>query len=111
LRQAKLAIKNKQIVSLYLKKINQEIGYGVYANQSLKKGQIIGEYTGEMISNSDFKKLSEQNKRKDYAWAVGPVRKKTGWFGKIFSFSLNREQVVIDGYALGNETRFVNHSY
>ena len=67
-------------------------GLGIFAGQMFKKGDFIGEYTGEVLN------FEEAEKR-----------------GRVYSnmsvyylFTLNNNN-IIDAYMYGNKTRFINH--
>ncbi|KAI8905831.1 hypothetical protein EDD86DRAFT_248780 [Gorgonomyces haynaldii] len=66
-----------------------ETGYGLYTQQSLKKGEIVGEYIG--IGNK-----GARNKKTDYEWYY-PSKHIPGY------------ELGIDANKFGNYMRFVNH--
>lgn len=76
---------------VYVKWVNDKVGYGVFAARDIKKGEFIVEYTG-LISL----------KSKDTVWAWSyPINGE--FIGYPGGFSLDATDV-------GNEARFVNHS-
>merc|ERR1719320_695394 len=77
----------------YLKKISDQMGYGLFARHTIPVGTIIGQYTGELISMQEYDKRLKK------------VRKEGGR-NYFFATCLNR---VIDAGAMGNHTRFINH--
>jgi hypothetical protein len=79
---------------VYLAKVNDQIGHGLFANQPIYVGDIIGEYTG----------VVEPSKGNDEA-AKNPYlyRYLTGGDGK-------QERYEINAREKGNYTRFINHS-
>lgn len=83
------AINNHYEALVSIAFINDDVGYGVFAEQDIKKGQMIGEYTGIV------KKVNFSNKPQDYdyAWGFPPPTKG-----------------IIDAKDAGNFTRFINHS-
>lgn len=84
---------------VYLKYINEQIGYGVYADAPIKENDIVGEYTGQLI---------------DQEAAVQLPHEKTSYFmasGNFYPGYNYPEEFYIDAAKAGNFTRFVNHSY
>ncbi|MBA3816037.1 MAG: SET domain-containing protein-lysine N-methyltransferase [Parachlamydiaceae bacterium] len=72
--------------------VSDDVGYGLFAEQNMVKGDFIGEYTGELRMLSRWR--SDQN---GYC-----LHYHTKWW------SLN--YYVIDAMLLGNLMRFINHS-
>lgn len=109
------------IAPLYLTHINKEIGYGVFADENIEQGQMIGEYTAVVRDSDKFN--GEQNMKEGaYSFNYGSRYKApasawrqylsdwSSWFG--YGRSDSPEQyLILDAYEIGNETRFVNHSY
>lgn len=92
-------IENCLMAPLYIKKIDDTIGYGVFAAKDICKDDFIGEYTG-VVQIAD--KFCDDNENvsgyeTDYTWYYldeiegGP-------------------DLEINGRLEGNETRFINHS-
>jgi len=92
-------IENSLMAPLYIKKIDDTIGYGVFAAADISKDDFIGEYSG-VVQIAD--KLCDDNEdisgyETDYTWYYldeiegGP-------------------DLEINGRLEGNETRFINHS-
>jgi len=73
--------------------VSDKVGYGVFAEAPIKKGQMIGEYTG-VIKDSIFVKDTM------YSW-IYPLKEDE--FG-------NPVKVELDAKYEGNEMRYVNHS-
>lgn len=71
--------------------INEEIGFGVFANRTIKKGEFIGEYTGVVKRCRFFHKNVN-----DYCFHY-----------PIYNLLINVH--TIDAEKKGNETRFINH--
>ncbi|PVU92727.1 hypothetical protein BB561_003651 [Smittium simulii] len=70
-------------------------GYGIYAEENIKSGQFIIEYTGEMVSMSDF--ITRTHKYTE--------------IGQIHHYFMSVDQhQVIDATLKGNAARFINHS-
>ena len=76
---------------MVIRYINDTIGYGLFANRTFKEGQLVGEYTGEVTVSYFYKKPPPG----DY------VLGKRGFLYNVF----------IDASKMGNQTRFINHSY
>lgn len=74
-----------------LKWINQEVGYGLYAQTDLAQGTFIGEYTGLVCHNNPYYKMS------NYCFNYPIVKSKN--------------TLSIDAEPYGNLTRFINHSF
>jgi len=84
---------------LYIKKIDDTLGYGVFAAENINKGDFIGEYTG-VVQIAD--KLSEEEDEisgyeTDYTWYYLDELE-------------NGPDLEINGRLEGNEMRFINHS-
>jgi len=77
----------------YLKKIDEQSGYGLFAKHAIPANTVIGEYTGELISREEFEKRQKE-------------LKKTGASNYFFS---TYSSMTIDAGAMGNHTRFLNH--
>jgi len=78
--------------SFQLRKV-ENFGLGLFAKHSIKKGSVIGEYTGELITKDEqFKRhiVNRQNNLTNYVYETGT-------------------EFVIDAGAMGNHTRFINH--
>ncbi|WVW81896.1 hypothetical protein I302_103895 [Kwoniella bestiolae CBS 10118] len=71
--------------------ISQVSGYGVFADEAIPKGRIIGEYIGEVISKLEGNRRDEINHQ----------------IGRQYIFTLNGES-DIDAGNYGNITRFIN---
>jgi len=79
--------------SFYLKKV-EKLGHGLFARHFINKGSIIGEYTGELIDNEEFKKRFLKYKKEGLT---------------IYIYDTCME-ISVDGGPMGNHTRFINHS-
>ena len=80
------------IASVFIKKVNERVGYGVFANEDLRPNTFVGEYTGKIVDSKDH-------------------RTTTYLFDYPVTCSTNPNcQYVIDAQLAGNETRFVNDS-
>jgi len=76
----------------YLKK-TPIMGLGLFAKDKIRRGTLIGEYTGEMITQS------EADKREELYDELGLV-----------SYTFEVGWMVIDAGPMGNHCRFINHS-
>ncbi|CAO4383783.1 unnamed protein product [Caenorhabditis nigoni] len=68
-------------------------GFGVFAKRDIKKGEIVGEYTGEQISENE----AERRDLVDH-------------YGTSYIYHLPYSIGALDSARAGNETRFINHS-
>ncbi|XP_061462753.1 histone-lysine N-methyltransferase ASH1L isoform X2 [Rhineura floridana] len=72
----------------------EEKGWGIRTKESLKSGQFIIEYLGEVVSEQEFRNrmIEQYHNHSDH-------------------YCLNLDSgMVIDSYRMGNEARFINHS-
>jgi len=83
--------------SFYLKRV-ENLGLGLFAKHGIPKGQCVGEYTGELIT------LEEKNERE----AEYKKRNLSSYFYKATDDEQDYTW-IIDGQAMGNHTRFINH--
>nr|XP_040043729.1 histone-lysine N-methyltransferase ASH1L isoform X1 [Gasterosteus aculeatus aculeatus]XP_040043730.1 histone-lysine N-methyltransferase ASH1L isoform X1 [Gasterosteus aculeatus aculeatus] len=69
-------------------------GWGIRTKETLRSGQFIIEYLGEVVSEQEFRsRMMEQ------------------YFAHSGQYCLNLDSgMVIDSYRMGNEARFINHS-
>jgi SET domain-containing protein len=87
-------IRSSYIAKVYVKWVNDIVGYGLFAAEDIKRRSFIGEYTGIVAPNTEVHDTS-------YAWG----------------FSLKKHddepdnELMVDALKAGNEMRFVNHSY
>ncbi|CAP23284.2 Protein CBG02150 [Caenorhabditis briggsae] len=68
-------------------------GFGAVAKRDIKKGEIVGEYTGEQINEDEVER-----------------RGKVYHFGISYVYHLPYSIGALDSAKAGNETRFINHS-
>lgn len=90
-------IKSSDMPKIYIKKVSEKIGYGVFAGRGIKKDEFIGEYAGVVqISNpGSFDEKKEAGFETDYTW---------------YYLDDNFPDLEINGRFQCNEMRFVNHS-
>lgn len=81
--------------ALYLRYINEMVGFGAFAQEPIEDGQFVIEYTGMLVDDDDCKEDG------DYAMEVGKRYLKDG----------ERTLLSIDAYERGNFSRFINHSF
>jgi len=83
-------IQDAYLSPISIRWINQNVGYGVFAESDLTTGDLLGEYTGEI-------EVITKIKDKDYAWRYD--------VGSTFE-----KKHGLDASRAGNEMRFVNDS-
>ncbi len=91
-------IKESSMAPVYIRRINDKVGYGVFAGSGLDKGAFIGEYTG-VIQKAEEKtghELEEGGFESDYSW----------YYLEAIEQAPTLE---ISGRFEGNELRYVNH--
>lgn len=92
-------IKESHMAPVYIRKINDKVGYGVFAASPLEKGAFIGEYTGviQEAAEKTGSELDEGGFESDYSWYYLEEIKQA-------------PTLEISGRFEGNELRYVNHS-
>lgn len=85
-------------VPLYLKYINDRIGFGVFADAPIKEFDTICEYTGQLCVEEDDE---SENLDLNFSMDVGPYNNVDG----------KNKQLYVDAKKAGNFSRFINHSY
>lgn len=93
------AVKTGYEAHMYLKYINEKIGYGVYADAPINEHDIIGEYTGRLIDQETAFQLPLE---KTACLMALP----DCYMGYNYPKTL-----YVDAMKAGNFTRFINHSY
>ena len=89
-------IEKGQMAPLYIQKINDQIGYGLFAAENLKKGDFIGEYTGVIRVSEELTETFEDGSYEtDFSWDYPDETGDTA--------------LEINGRLEGNELRFANH--
>lgn len=86
-------IKSGYVADSTIKWIDEGMGYGLFANVPIKKGEMVGEYTGLLIVRHMLTKYSG-----DY-------------FMRYPHFSFGLMHYTLDADRFGNEMRFANHNY
>ena len=91
-------IRESHMAPVYIRKINDKVGYGVFAGSELQKDAFIGEYTGviQEAEESAGCELDEGGFESDYSW----------YYLEEIKQAPNLE---INGRLEGNELRYVNH--
>lgn len=84
------ALRNAEVADVYLLKIDDTVGYGVFANSDIQPGDLIGEYSGLVINDGEISGDHDFAYAHDYPWMSASAH--------------------IDAKFQGNYTRFVNHS-
>ncbi len=101
-RYPPLSLKSKNLGEIYsthkrteltVKWIDDKIGYGLFNDNCITQGTLIGEYTG-MVRRLDYKKPDPNSYCAHYP---------TKWWSK-------GSYTVIDAESEGNELRYINHS-
>jgi len=80
--------------SFYLKSISK-LGLGLFAKHDIPKGECVGEYTGELITDKEAGKRLAKYERKNLS---------------NYTYSTCTDSLSIDAQRMGNHTRFINHS-
>ncbi len=93
-------IENSLLAPIYIKKINDRMGFGVFAAKTIIKDEFIGEYAGVIQASLEDsgRELSEGGYESDFSWY---------YLDKI----KDAPPLEINGRLEGNEMRFVNHSH
>ncbi len=93
-------IENSFLAPIYLKKIDDHVGFGVFAEKSIKKNTFIGEYAGVVQASLEDsgRELSKGGYESDFSWYYLDEIK-------------DSPCLEINGRLEGNEMRFVNHSH
>jgi hypothetical protein len=104
-------IKKHYIANVSLRKIDDVIGFGVFAEQDIQEGEIIAEYTGKVQSLSKLPTIDlsrdmeafelTESEKKEYKRIKNIYDFATNYAGKYF----------IDAHDCGNLSRFINHSF
>jgi hypothetical protein len=86
-------IRSHRLAPVYVKRVNDIVGYGLYAADTIETGSMIGEYAGVAKAAEDVPDTS-------YSWSY--TLRRAG--------SAEKMKVIVDALKAGNEMRFVNHS-
>jgi len=84
--------------SFYLKSVGN-LGLGLFAKHGIPKDECVGEYTGELITSEAANKRRAKYRRKNLSSYFYTAQD-----------DKNDDRMVIDAQAMGNHTRFINHS-
>ncbi len=92
-------IEKGNLAPVYIKRINEKLGFGVFAADEIKKDDFIGEYAGVVqIPEKDAgEEVEKGGYESDFSWY---------YLDKIEG----GPELEINGRFEGNEMRFVNHS-
>ena len=85
-----ISVDTARTAPVSVEKIDAVVGFGVFAAQTIRAGEVIGEYTGIL------RKFRDEDVDNHYLAQVPAYGRYTGF--------------VIDGRDQGNVTRFINHS-
>lgn len=88
-KKYKLALKKGLMPDLCIKWINKTVGYGLFANEAIQKGQLLGEYVGVIDFASNVKNT-------DFAF--------------VYPLKIDGKQLSLDCRHYSNALRFANHS-
>ncbi len=92
-------IRNSRLASVYIKKIDDKLGFGVFAAAPIKKDGFVGEYAGvvQIAAEDAGRELTDGGYESDFSWYyVDEIRQ--------------APDLEINGRFESNEMRFVNHS-
>ena len=92
-------IQRKEEVPWYMQYMNDIVGYGIFADDDIKEGQFIGEYTG-MVFNSNML-VSIPCFSMKYVWNINTPERYPDFTHILY----------VDGRKKGNFTRSINHSF
>jgi len=92
-------IEKGNLAPVYIKGINERLGFGVFAADKIKKDDFIGEYAGvvQIPEKGAGEEIEEGGYESDFSWY---------YLDKIEG----GPELEINGRREGNEMRFVNHS-
>jgi len=80
--------------SFYLRRI-EGFGLGLFARHDIPVGECVGEYTGELITRQEEALRQDINERRELS---------------NYFYDTCAQNLTIDASAMGNHTRFINHS-
>ena len=88
-------LKNHYHAPLYLKKTDNEIGYGLFSDKSMKKGDLVGQYTGIVQEASAYNDSNgDISTGTEFAWdypdevpGLPPLEINAGTAGNILRFA------------------------
>ena len=98
-KKYKPLVAQKHEAKVCLKYINDKIGYGVFAEEDISANEMVGEYTGELLSRKKVDALPSLAQA-DCVMYVGAFYQKDAI----------RDHLFVDAKKFGNFTRFINHS-
>lgn len=83
---------------IYIKYINDRVGFGVFADAPIKEFDTICEYTGHLCVEQDV-----ENENVDLNFSID--------VGSYYHVDGKNKQLYVDAKKAGNFSRFMNHSY
>lgn len=92
---ARSELDNPYRPALYLKYINDTVGFGAFADEPIEEGQLVIEYTGCLVLDEDCEADG------DFAMEVG----------RCYRTDKGPILLSVDAKNTGNFSRFINHSY
>lgn len=92
-------IEKCRMAPVYIRQIDQKLGYGVFAAEAIAKDTFIGEYTGvvQVPASDAGQEMHEGGYESDFSWYY-------------LDQPEGAPELEINGRLEGNEMRFVNHS-
>ncbi len=92
-------IKNGSMAPIYIRRINDKIGYGVFAAETIQEGGFIGEYAGvvQLAGDDSGEELAQGGYESDFTWY---------YLDEVEGMP----ELEISGRFEGNEMRFINHN-
>ena len=93
------SITQGKMAPIYIRKIDDKIGYGVFAAERIVKNGFIGEYTGvvQVAGEDSGEELAEGGYESDFTWY---------YLDEVDGLP----ELEISGRFEGNEMRYINHS-
>lgn len=85
-------------IAWHLELIDDTVGYGVFADEDIIRGQYVAEYTGAMVNEEYINEHQPFDLK--YSWTVMPP-----------IYCAAPKKFVVDALNEGNFTRYINHSY
>lgn len=106
-------LKNNYHAPLYVKNTDDGIGYGLFADKPMKKGDLVGQYTGIVQEASSYDNSDEDiSTGTEFAWdypdeipGLPPLEINAGTAGSILRFANHsfRPNLKVEHAVIGNE--------